>query len=359
MNTILSDDESFLNFTYLTASFYNFVNNSGKNFKEINSKILKEVDSQKKNQPKKANEEFDIEFDKLNSDNYMNYIENISLINNNDEEAKKEKLKLIKSVFNDELNVNSRDKLCYILSQKINCSMLYDKFRLVKFLSNETINFVFDIFELFYKVIKSMEENQKAKIQKLVADNLLEEEKLKQDKESFKNKMSKENVDLKNKIEQLNQMINKIKKNEDFLTEKNGDLEKKIKALKEIFKKNENDFNNFQKESKEKELNFQEELKTCESKITILKNTNNLAKEIAEKIIEKNKDEEVNKNRNNINMEMKDKNILKEDEFENKYNIDIYELIIILYQFGKNYEILNRKLDEQNKEIEILKKTLK
>ena len=53
MNTLLSDDESFLNFTYLTASFYNFVNNSGKNFKEINSKILKRDDSKKKNQPKK------------------------------------------------------------------------------------------------------------------------------------------------------------------------------------------------------------------------------------------------------------------------------------------------------------------
>lgn len=363
MNTLLSDDESFLNFTYLTASFYNFVNNSGKNFKEINSKILKRDDSKKKNQPKKNNEDFDIEFDKLNSDNYMNYIENISLINNNDEEAKKNKLKLIKSVFNDELNVNSKDKLCYILSQKINCSMLYDKFRLVKFLSNETINFVFDIFELFYKVIKSIEESQKTKIQKLVADNLLEEERLKQEKENFKKKMSKENVDLKNKIEQLNQMINKIKKNEDYLTEKNGDLEKKIKALKENFQKNENDFNNYQKESKERELNLQEELKSCKSQVTILENTNNVAKEIAENIIEKSKDEEVNKNRNNLNLEMIDKIILKEDKSENKiqqkFNIDIYELAIILYQFGKNYEVLSRKIDEQNKEIEILKKTLK
>ena len=70
----------------------------------------------------------------------------------------------------------------------------------------------------------SPKETQKIKMQKLVADNLLEEEKIKQEKENFKKKMSKENVDLKNKIEQLNQTINKIKKNEDYLTEKNGDL---------------------------------------------------------------------------------------------------------------------------------------
>ena len=364
MNTTLSDDESFLNFTYLSASFYNFVNNSGKNFKEINSKLLKRDDSKKKNQPKKDNEDFDIEFDKLNSDNYMNYIENISLINSNDEEAQKEKLKLIKSIFNEELNVDSMDKLCYILSQKINCSMLYDKFRLVKFLSNETINFVFDIFELFYKVIKSMEESHKSKIQKLIADNLLEEEKLKQDKENIKKKMTKENAELKNKIEQLNQIINKIKKNEEFLTEKNRDLEKKImKTLKENIQKIENDFNLYQMEYNKIKLDLQEELKSCKKEITVVKETKNLDKEIGENIIEKNKDENGNKNDINLKMEMIDKIISKEDKTENKTqqksNIDIYELCIFLYQFGKNYEILNHKIDEQNKEIEILKKSIK
>ena len=56
--------------------------------------------------------------------------------------------------------------------------MLYDKCRLVKFLSNQNIQFIFDIFELFYQIIKNMEECQLKKIQQLTVDNILEEEKL-------------------------------------------------------------------------------------------------------------------------------------------------------------------------------------
>ena len=90
MSEILPEKESFLDFSYLSSAFYNFVHISNDNFKKIN---LPEDD-----------EKFDKEFEKLNFENYSNYLEYMSYLNNREKEIKKFKMKLIKSVFNVEFN---------------------------------------------------------------------------------------------------------------------------------------------------------------------------------------------------------------------------------------------------------------
>ena len=109
----------------------------------------------------------------------MNYYENLSLLNNYEKDSKKEKIKLIDSVFGKIIEENQVEKIIYSLTEKINCSMLSDKYLLVKFLSGQIIDYVFLIYELFFKIIKNIEENQNKKIQDIIKDNLLIEDELK------------------------------------------------------------------------------------------------------------------------------------------------------------------------------------
>ena len=207
MSEILPEKESFLDFSYLSSAFYNFVHISNDNFKKIN---LPEDD-----------EKFDKEFEKLNFENYSNYLEYMSYLNNREKEIKKFKMKLIKSVFNVEFNEKKKELILFELCGKMNISIFANKNKLIKLLCPQIINFTFDIYELIKLIIKNMDVEYLIEIDKITLD---------------KNNLSKENSLLKDKI--------KLKKKVPIADEKNEELKKEISQLKERMKLFEQNNNN-------------------------------------------------------------------------------------------------------------------
>jgi hypothetical protein len=206
MSEILPEKESFLDFSYLSSAFYNFVHISNDNFKKIN---LPEDD-----------EKFDKEFEKLNFENYSNYLEYMSYLNIREKEIRKFKMKLIKSVFNVEFNEKKKELILFELCGKMNISIFANKNKLIKLLCPQIINFTFDIYELIKLIIKNMDVEYLIEIDKITLD---------------KNNLSKENSLLKDKI--------KLKKKVPIADEKNEELKKEISQLKEqmkLFEKNNN-----------------------------------------------------------------------------------------------------------------------
>ena len=206
MSEILPEKESFLDFSYLSSAFYNFVHISNDNFKKIN---LPEDD-----------EKFDKEFEKLNFENYSNYLEYMSYLNIREKEIRKFKMKLIKSVFNVEFNEKKKELILFELCGKMNISIFANKNKLIKLLCPQIINFIFDIYELIKLIIKNMDVEYLIEIDKITLD---------------KNNLSKENSLLKDKI--------KLKKKVPIADEKNEELKKEISQLKEqmkLFEKNNN-----------------------------------------------------------------------------------------------------------------------
>lgn len=100
MSMELSDDELLLNFSYLTSIYYNFVVISDENFKEVNLNLKEQY--------------INNEFEKLNQDNLLNFIEYKSFLQRNDEQDKKYKLEFIKSTF--KLIIMKMKKKNYFLS---------------------------------------------------------------------------------------------------------------------------------------------------------------------------------------------------------------------------------------------------
>ena len=240
----LNKDEALLDFCYLTASFYNYVKSSGINFKNIISKYDKIEDDKNKNN---AISNIEQDFDLLNNTNSMNYFENLSLLNNFEEDTKNEKIKLIKSVFGNIVEENQTEKIFFILTEKINCSMLSDKYLLVKFLSGQIIDYVFLIYELFYNIIKNNEEITSKKIQDIISNNLLEEDNLKK----INKNLSSEIIDLKNIIEIKNQNIEYNSKMHKKLIEIKKNLENDSNKIKIDMKNMQKEFNNLQNKYKE------------------------------------------------------------------------------------------------------------
>ena len=382
MNSLIKD-EALINFCYLTASFYNYVKTSGINFKNIISQYDKNKDDKNENTNNKIMN-IEKDFDLLNNPNSMNYYENISLLNNNDEDTKKEKIKLIKSVFGDIFEENKIEKIIYSLTEKINFSMLSDKYLLVKFLSGQIIDHVFQIYELFYIIIKNNEERNLKKIQDIICDNILDEDKL---IKTNKN-LSKEIINLKNIIEIKNQNINNNLKMHEKLVEISKNLKKdknKIKLdmqnfkrglnnLQDKFKESNKLFNHNLKEYKEKNEFNDFELKKLEQKkynehrqsnkekipldivskesneIEIL---NNDIKELnVNPLFEKiSKSEEKYEYIKNLNCQLiLDKISNKNENFENKQQpniqIRINGLSGILNKLGKDYREENNKINE-------------
>ena len=219
MSKIIAEKDPFLNFSFLTSAFYNFILISNDNFKKI--KLLEN------------DVKFDEEFEKLNFENYFNYLEYLSYLNGSGEEIDKIKIKLINSVVKMEFNDKKKEKIVFILSDKMNMSIFANKNKLIKLLSIQIINFLFDIYELINLIIKNMDNNEKKKIQQINIENLIEASKLKSDKDNLSNK----NFILEEKIKSLKKKINSNKeKSEDFLQKKNKDLEKEISKLKETMK---------------------------------------------------------------------------------------------------------------------------
>ena len=177
----------------------------------------------------------------------MNYFENLSLLNNFEEDTKNEKIKLIKSVFGNIVEENQTEKIFFILTEKINCSMLSDKYLLVKFLSGQIIDYVFLIYELFYNIIKNNEEIHSKKIQDIISNNLLEEDNLKK----INKNLSSEIIDLKNIIEIKNQNIEYNSKMHKKLIEIKKNLENDSNKIKIDMKNMQKEFNNLQNKYKE------------------------------------------------------------------------------------------------------------
>ena len=233
-----SDDEIFLNFSYLTSVFYNFVVISGKNLKKVNLT---------------QNEQNIIdEFENLNQDNLLNFIDYKSFLQRNDEQAKKYKLEFIKSAFKLDYNENEKTKLFSELSQKMTISMFSEKNKLIKLLSLQSIYFIFEIYQLFYIIIKKMEECQNKKIQNLIVDNLLVEEKIKQENEKLEKNLVDKNKELKNTIESMKNSIKENKNKATKLDRENNEFKNNIAKLNQNIKELNQNLKEFEKKERKR-----------------------------------------------------------------------------------------------------------
>ena len=73
----MEEDESILNFSYLTAAFYNFLTISSKNYDKIDLK--------------KNKGNIDKEFEDVNMENLLDYLDYLSDVTKNDENSKHKK----------------------------------------------------------------------------------------------------------------------------------------------------------------------------------------------------------------------------------------------------------------------------
>ena len=246
-----SMEESLLNFCYITGAFYQYVQISGENFDLMKKNNINEIKIGQNNAI------IEKEFESKNNNNYMDYFENLSLLNNNEKKSTKIKSELIRKIFGNEFEKCQNLKKFDILKNKINSSMLKDKFLLVKLISNQIINFLFDIYENFFNVVKNMDEAQNKRYQDLVVKNLIDEEKLINSKKA----LSKEIIELKKLIDEKNKQINKYKIMEEKLLEINKNQDKEISKLKDSIKMILKNLNDQKIESKEEVKLLKKELK--------------------------------------------------------------------------------------------------
>ena len=246
-----SMEESLLNFCYITGAFYQYVQISGENFDLMKKNNINEIKIGQNNAT------IEKEFESKNNNNYMDYFENLSLLNDNEKKSTKIKSELIRKIFGNEFEKCQNLKKFDILKNKINSSMLKDKFLLVKLISNQIINFLFDIYENFFNVVKNMDEAQNKRYQDLVVKNLIDEEKLINSKKA----LSKEIIELKKLIDEKNKQINKYKIMEEKLLEINKNQDKEISKLKDSIKMILKNLNDQKIESKEEVKLLKKELK--------------------------------------------------------------------------------------------------
>jgi hypothetical protein len=265
-------EESLLNFCYITGAFYQYVQISGENFDLMKKNNINEIKIGQNNAI------IEKEFESKNNNNYMDYFENLSLLNDNEKKSTKIKSELIRKIFGNEFEKCQNLKKFDILKNKINSSMLKDKFLLVKLISNQIINFLFDIYENFFNVVKNMDEAQNKRYQDLVAKNLIDEEKLINSKKA----LSKEIIELKKLIDEKNKHINKYKIMEEKLLEIKKNQDKEISKLKDSIKMILKNLNDQKIESKEEVKLLKKELKAqkieSEEEVKLLKKELNESK---------------------------------------------------------------------------------
>ena len=212
----MEEDESILNFSYLTAEFYNFLTISSKNYDKIDLK--------------KNKGNIDKEFEDVNMENLLDYLGYLSDVTKNDENSKQKKKNLFKSVFQIEFNEKDKEKIFYECSKKMNINALNNKNELlIKLLNQYIINFNFEIYQLFYLIIKKMEKS----IEQMTVENLLETDEIRKGKSNKEKELLNENKKLKSKIKIYQQNKENIKSMED----ENRKLNDEISKLKENFKK--------------------------------------------------------------------------------------------------------------------------
>lgn len=343
MSKIIAEkDPFFLNFSFLTSAFYNFILISNDNFKKI--KLLEN------------DVKFDEEFEKLNFENYFNYLEYLSYLNGSGEEIDKIKIKLINSVVKMEFNDKKKEKIVFILSDKMNMSIFANKNKLIKLLSIQIINFLFDIYELINLIIKNMDNNEKKKIQQINIENLIETSKLKSDKDNLSNK----NFILEEKIKSLKKKINSNKeKSEDFLQKKNKDLEKEISKLKETMKIFENKMEKVQNSLLMEKKERDEEIKKANDLLTKQIEDKKKLEEQVEKL--KKKVQELDESNDCLFNEMQ--NIRKKDYTDENYqymkNLNIKLLEELIVYNDKKLELYKGENDMDNFKNELKKRDLK
>ena len=364
----------------------------------------------------------------------MSYLDNLSFLHEDDDKRKNYKISVVNSFIGNIFSQNKKEKenqnesiLLYKLKEKFNMSILPNKFEFVKLISTQTIHFFFDIYELIYKLFKNMEESCNEKIQKIVTENLISESEV----NTSKKKLSKEIIDLKNKIEIQRQLLNKNEVEKEKLIEKKNNLESEIKKLKTDLKnlqnqlilstnesndkikslikelkdtkKQESLLGTELSQSKEKIIHLEAELRTSKEKLSLLESdlakskeklsllqeelnkTRKESKEELEKTRKESKDifndmkQEIEKLKiSNNHLNEKIKNIeggynhmkslntqiifdglkTNEENLEHKPEayMDANSLVRILNLMSIDYESVNNKLREKEKEIEELKK---
>ena len=381
-----SMEESLLNFCYITGAFYQYVQISGENFDLMKKNNINEIKIGQNNAI------IEKEFESKNNNNYMDYFENLSLLNDNEKKSTKIKSELIRKIFGNEFEKCQNLKKFDILKNKINSSMLKDKFLLVKLISNQIINFLFDIYENFFNVVKNMDEAQNKRYQDLVVKNLIDEEKLINSKKA----LSKEIIELKKLIDEKNKHINKYKIMEEKLLEINKNQDKEISKLKDSIKMILKNLNDQKIESKEEVKLLKKELNESKSSISQLENklkdSDEKVSQLENKLIDSEKtitfiEKKLNYSEKNsekkitlLNIELgitngkqlelvndikklKDCIIKLNEKIENPQNnqsaITNNGLLRCLNLISKDYELIKSKLDERTEQLENMKKMFK
>ena len=351
--------DSFLNFTFVSSVFYKFIDNSNKIFNNID--LTKDEITISKN------------FNDLNYSNFLDFLEYLSYINDNNSK-RKEKINIIKNVLNIKYDYMEKDKILSELSKKIDFTMFSNKNLLVKLLSPQITNFLFTIYNLFILNIKDMETMSNEKIGKILAENLIEEEKL-------KNEFSKSEKVLKNENAKLKENINELKLNSNFKKlekeinnlklkyesleknsklkyeslEKNSklkyeSLENSLKLTNEILAQKNNEFDIFRE-------NYEQDLVYFKQGYEFMKNLNyDILRRDAVKDLEIKNDGQSHFSKNDIDIEIGNKNFkklvyayLNDLDFQLKTQKNDLELI------KKFNEIQKDELDKLKKKIELKK----
>ena len=345
----MSLTDSFLNFTFVSSVFYKFIDNSNKIFNNIDL----------------TKDEITISkiFDKLNYSNFLDFLEYISYINDNNSK-RKEKINLIKNVLNIKYDYMEKDKIISELSKKIDFTMFSNKNLLVKLLSPQITNFLFNIYNLFILNIKDMETMSNEKIGKILAENLIEEEKLKNEFSKSEKVLKNENAKLKENINELKSNNSNFKKLEkEFYNlklkfeslEKNSklkyeSLENSLKLTNEILAQKNNEFDIFRE-------NYEQDLVYFKQGYEFMKNLNyNILRRDAVKDLEIKNDNQSHFSKNDIDIENENKNFkklvyayLNDLDFQLKTQKNDLELI------KKFNEIQKDELDKLKKIIELKK----
>ena len=364
--------DSFLNFTFVSSVFYKFIDNSNKIFNNID--LTKDEITISKN------------FNNLNYSNFLDFLEYFSYINDNNSK-RKEKINLIKNVLNIKYDYMEKDKILTELSKKIDFTMFSNKNLLVNLLSPQITNFLFTIYNLFILNIKDMDSISNEKIGKILSENLIEEEKLKEEFSKSEKVLKNENAKLKENINELKSNSNFKKLEKEFynlklkyesfeknseLNEKNSkkelnnlklkyeSLENSIKLTNEILAQKNNEFDIFKK-------NYEQNLVYFKQEYEFMKNLNHdILRRDAVKDLEIKNDNQSLFSKNDIDLEIENKNFKKlvyaylfDLDLQLKTQKNDLELLKKLNEIQKNEMEEQKKLYEvQKDELDKLKKNL-
>ena len=390
-----SMEESLLNFCYITGAFYQYVQISGENFDLMKKNNINEIKIGQNNAI------IEKEFESKNNNNYMDYFENLSLLNDNEKKSTKIKSELIRKIFGNEFEKCQNLKKFDILKNKINSSMLKDKFLLVKLISNQIIKEKLinskkalskEIIELKklideknkhinkYKIMEEklleINKNQDKEISKLkdsikmILKNLNDQKiESKEEIKLLKKELKAQKIESEEEVKLLKKELNESKSSISQLENKLIDYDEKVSQLENKLKDSEKTITFI-----EKKLNYSE--KNSEKKITLLNIELGIAngkqlelvndiKKLKDCIIKLNekidkKEEEYNFMKNlNLQIIIDYVSSKNENPQNNQSAITNNGLLRCLNLISKDYELIKSKLDEKNEQLENIKKMFK